>query len=90
MWHGAAGQAGAGAAGDERNTEIVARTNSSSHILSTRRQNYNARYGAVGGQAVALVCAEGRRIGDHGRIAELRPKARDEQGEHVRHRDSYR
>src|SRR5215218_3687820 len=60
-----AGEAGAGAAGDERDALVVTRFHYPLHMLGGLRQNYEVRDNAVVHQAVALVGAELLALGDH-------------------------
>ena len=53
-------------------------------------QEHDARNGPVGGEAVALVGAEDRRIGDDRAGAQLRPQPPHERIERRRHRNSRR
>ena len=59
------GQAGAGAAGDERDAALVADAHRRLHLLRRPRQHDRLRRRPVAREPVALVGAHLRRLGDH-------------------------
>ena len=77
---GAAGEAGAGAARDERHALPVTRAKHGLHVLGRAGKDDELGDGAVPGEPVALVDAELLRLGDDVRGAERRPQLGDEGG----------
>ena len=62
--HRAAGEAGAGAAGDERDAAVVAYPHRGLHLAVVRGRTTACGHGAVAGEAVALVGAHLRSLRD--------------------------